>query len=241
MTKKQLTEHIKVRVEMLVNDCRTFIYAKTKMANDHELEEAEWPGGGNFLCTLGAFSILNLLSKINEVLDGGDINKKTDLDRIKSEFSTFKKKFPDHANLLKHLIVAGFAGNTAKSEKSCFIKLYKDTKTFINWGFSKKEDAGKFWDAFRNKLSHVALPANAVAAFSPHDIKNKNYLNIVSRESRSKSPIFGPNGINDRKEIIDALAVERLVENINKISEYIVAKVDKCSDQKTIDNISEIL
>jgi len=226
---------------MIVNDCRTFIYAKTKMPSDNELVEADWPGGGNFLCTLGAFSILNLLSKVNEVLDGGGVNKKTELDRIKSEFSDFREKYPNHANLLKHLIVAGFAGNTVKPENACFVKLYKDTKTFINWGFPRKEDAGKFWDAFRNKLSHVALPADAVAAFSPHDIQGKNYLNIVSQESSSKNPIFGPNGINDKKEIIDALAIERLVENINKISEYILAKVEKCSDQKIIDNISEIL
>ncbi len=239
MTKQEISEHVQSRVKMLINDCRTFIYAKIHLGSDKNQNLVNYVGGGNFLCALGIFSLLNLLGKINEVVDGGDINTKENITQIKKEFFSFRKKYPDEATLLNQLVVSGFSGNPKKSEKDCFIKLFNDTKDFINWGLDNKT-AGSFWSNFRNKLSHIAIPADAVAGLPPEKIKDKDFFEILDAVKNSKYPIYGKNGIRDG-EVVDAIAIERFTESIPKIANYVVEKIKKVESEEILHNITEII
>src|SRR3989338_5901049 len=62
--KPQLKELILHRTNMITNDCRTFLAAKTQCTSTLRMAQKGEIGGGNLLCAIGLFSLLNLLSKV---------------------------------------------------------------------------------------------------------------------------------------------------------------------------------
>jgi len=89
--KSELVSEIKLRTNFIINDNRAFIHSKIQQSSLGQ--NFIYPiGGGNFLMTLGVFSILNLLSKINSVLNGTKLWTKEEKEKLDEALRNFKKK-----------------------------------------------------------------------------------------------------------------------------------------------------
>lgn len=62
--KPQLKALMLHRSQMIINDCRTFLAAKSQSLETYDMVKSGEIGGGNILCAIGLFALLNLLSKV---------------------------------------------------------------------------------------------------------------------------------------------------------------------------------
>lgn len=213
--KKELIREIEQRVDLIVNDNRTFIYSKIKEASDNRQYINKF-GGGNFLSTLGIFSALNLLAKVNAILNKASVQKD------KSIFRLYQNK-------------------RSLSEKEAFAGLYKDTRKFINWGLDSENEAKEFWDKYRNSLSHTAIPKDGVAASSSDQLRGINFDVFILSLKVSNRSIYGLNGLDSNKNLCQAINVELFNEKLLDICDFIIKKIDQCANQSVLGNINVIL
>lgn len=213
--KQELIQKVQQRTEFIVNDIHSFIYSKIKQADDNR-SYINAIGGGNFLCTLGIFSVLNLLAKINSILNGKECKK------VNSRCDIYSK-------------------DKKVTEKDCFVELYKDTKSLIKWGLKDKEEVKSFWNNYRNSLSHITVPQDGVAAYSPKQLKGIDFDTLIIALKQDNRDIYGLNGINDNQQKCLAIAVEVFNEKLTTISDFIKNKLNQCNDKKVLNNIKEFL
>lgn len=234
--KNELVREIKLRVNFIINDNRAFIYSKIQQATLSQ-NFIHPIGGGNFLMTQGVFSVLNLLSKINSVLSGSDLWTKLEKKELEEALKKFKKTYPKYIKLSLTI----FPNQIKKTEKDCFVDFYNDTKNIVSWGIKDKEYANNFWRDFRNKLAHIALPHQPVAAYSPEQLKKINFDNFINFLKIKNENIIGLNGKDENGNDIVALSIELLSEKLLDLYLFIEKKIKDCSDEQKLNNIKLLI
>lgn len=155
----------------MVNDARLFTWAKCA----GRLKEMEklGIGGGNFLVTLGLFSILNFLSKVYYLLQSdAALWTKEEVEDIKKAL----KNCPDTKGASPP-----FVGSPKRSEMDCFIKFALALEFPLFSGvkdLSKAEQTERYikiWGSYRNKLAHMAMPDQAAISI---DFADREYEGI---------------------------------------------------------------
>jgi hypothetical protein len=219
MDKEGVINELDTRVNFMVNDCRTFYSAKTCRFNC-------CIGGGNFLSILGGFSLINLLSKVNNILNDGKAWDEREIVAIKTEGSKLAKGFKKHFHIPK-------VGNLKKNETDCFVELFMDTKSRIPWGFTTTQDAKKIWTAYRNKLTHIASPALSASALRPQDIVGVDFNKLVNAiHEADEGYIYGCNNADSCAG--KAIAAEKLNEHLLDIWEIVKSKLETCGPEKIL-------
>jgi len=216
-TQRGLIDEVQKRTELIVNDIRSFSYSKIKKANDSR-SYINKIGGGNFLCALGIFSVLNLLAKINSILNG-------------KRYENKNKKWGIYDDDGKKIV----------SEKECFVELYSDTTSLIKWGLKNKKDARDFWDNYRNSLSHVTVPKDGVAAYDEKELKDEDFDVFINKLKQDNRNIYGLNGINSIRQECLAIAVELFNEKLLDICDFVKDKINKCDNKNILVNIENLL
>ncbi|GEM_PF-5252103 len=146
-------------------------------------------GGGNFLMALGMFATIGFLANLYWILSGKDFNAPKDGD-VKDDVST----------------------------EIAFGKLIKDVpSSVVNLGLLVAE-AGRVWNYFRNKLAHIASPAQPVRTFSPSSPR-ADFLTHLARDNR---PAFvkedGHNWICE---------IDLLTFRVEQTKDWLMEKLDK--------------
>ena len=140
-TQRGLIDEVQKRTELIVNDIRSFSYSKIKKANDSR-SYINKIGGGNFLCALGIFSVLNLLAKINSILNGK---------KIVNEKECFVELYSDTTSLIKW-------GLKNKEDARDFWDNYRNNLSHVTVpkdgvaAYDEKELKDEDFDVFINKL-----------------------------------------------------------------------------------------
>jgi len=111
----------------------------------------------------------------------------------------------------------------------------------VPWGIKNKDEAGNFWRDFRNKLAHVALPHQPIAAHSPEQLKNIGFDNFINFLKINNEDIIGLNGRDENGNIVAALSVELLSEKLFDLYSFIEKKIKKCNKKLKLDNIKLLI
>lgn len=156
----------------MIDDARVFTWAKSG-SRRQEVERLGL-GGGNFLATLGLFSVLNFLSKTYYLLhDDAERWTKEEVERVRKAI----KKYPEARGA-----VAPFVGSPKISEKECFVRfaLALDFPLFAaGRELTTKEERQCYediWNYYRDKLAHMAMPNSAVVAI--HFEQHRQYEGV---------------------------------------------------------------
>jgi len=214
--KQKLIQEVQQRTEFIVNDIHSFIYSKIMQTDDNR-SYIHTIGGGNFLCTIGIFSVLNLLAKVNSILNGKKYENKN------GKWDIYDKN------------------NKKVTERKCFVELYENTKSLIRWGLKDKVETESFWNKYRNSLSHVTVPKDGVAAYDPKQLKGTDFDTLIISIKQDNRDIYGLNGIDANGRQCLAIAVELFNEKLLIIYEFLKNKINECNDKEILDDIDKLL
>lgn len=182
--KKSVIEEISKRTEMIVSDCRTYLWAKTDansiFRNAVEINKQKL-GGGNLLSILGAISTLVFLSKIFYLFRKPDyydeLHKKYDDFKLEFEKSNFK----DFLSKWKEIIEL----KTYKyqfNEEKCFKKLLKSAP--LTWKENDDKKLTNLYQSYRNELVHMIKSKDTVSAISIEN-NHKSFDDIADKIIKS--------------------------------------------------------
>ncbi len=158
---------------MITNDCRTFLAAKTQSKRTFDLHKSGEIGGGNILCAIGLFSLLNLLSKVFVLAKNYDRYMKTETEK----------------------------GTVNETDAFAEFISYLQSKDFdLGLPLAKSENK-KIWGLIRDELSHMAWPAGAISSYSAME-PNEIDLSKLEFMVNGFAPPFYEARINEAKELI---------------------------------------
>lgn len=171
------------RSGMIVNDCRTFLAAKTQSQKTFDMAKSGQIGGGNLLCAVGLFSILSLLSKVFVLV----------------------KNYDHWIDLTKNSSREGGVNETyAFAEFVDYLQ-----KNNLNLGLpNKKDENQKIWSRIRDELSHMAWPLHPISSNSPMDYDENMEIAKLEVMLKGFGPPFFEATIEGHKELV--VNVDRL-------------------------------
>jgi hypothetical protein len=145
----------------LLNDCRTLLWAR--FHPDRPLDNASL-GGGNYLITMGCFSVLSLSCKVLWVLQGKDVWTEEGVEAVRERLKELRKTY-------RGLKDARAPRPGEINEQAAFANFVSHVPVDLGLVPSDKQAAELAWKELRNTLSHMAgLPFGAGAAvFLPTD------------------------------------------------------------------------
>lgn len=238
--KQTLKHHLEWRINFLIGDSSTFLWAKS--VNGDIFFKQKGIGGGNFLITLGSFACLNLISKIYWILsknpdDYPFIDKVAKKDFYKQK-EAIKKKLGKHQfdlffKYCSKDVREGFQINEMEAFANLVSILNKDG---IDLGLGNdKRIIMKAWDDLRNQLSHLAAPGSKIAAASEDYTKGKDLANIVKKLKKDfKSPFL----IKQNGEVI--VHADLLNQYLTGINKWLSKKIDTAIEEKVVDCLKEM-
>lgn len=239
--KQTLKYHLETRINYLIEDSRTFLWAKS--VNGGAFNQQKGIGGGNFLIVIGDFACLNLLSKIYWILSKNpdqypfidkviqkefekqakDIKKEVD----KVEFELFFK-------YCNQGIKVGFQINEKEAFMNLIIDLYKDG---IDLGLKDdRQMIEKAWDDLRKSFTHYATPGGGkVGAFTGDSFNGQTFDQIIKKIKKTKTQPFV---IEESKEII--VISDLLNQYLERICNWLSKKIYAASENQVANALKEI-
>ena len=238
--KQTLKHHLQTRVNYLVNDSRTFLWAK--LVHRETFEKQQGIGGGNFLIVIGDFACLDLLSKIYWILSK-DPNEYPFIDKnAQKEFKKQAEKIKEEVDknnfdLFFKYCTQGLRVGFQINEKEAFVNLisalYRDG---IDLGL--KDDRRmieKVWNDLRTSFSHYAVPGSGNVAAFIGDAKGQAFGEIIENIAGIQTPPFIIEQSGEVTTISDLL--NQYLEHINK---WISNKIDVASEKQVAACLKEI-
>lgn len=239
--KSTLKYHLETRINYLVGDSRTFLWAR--LMNKETFEEQKGIGGGNFLIVIGDFACLNLLSKIYWILSKNSyqypfVDKltqkkfKEQAKNIKQEVD--KSKFELFFKYCSQGVRVGFQIN----EKEAFVNLVRDLyRDGINLGLKNdKRMIEKAWDDLRKSFAHYATPGGGqIGAFVKNGMKKESLEDFIKEMEKTK---VSPLHVKRNGEII--VFSDLLNQYLERINNWLSNKIDTASEMQVGDCLKEI-
>ena len=239
--KSTLKYHLKTRINNLIGDSRTFLWAR--FMNKDAFEKQKGIGGGNFLIVIGAFACLNLLSKIYWIL-----SKNSDQYPFIDKLT--QKKFEEQAKDIKQKIdkskfelffkycSQGVKVGFQINEKDAFVDLVSDLyRDGISLGL--KDDRRlieKAWDDLRKSFVHYAAPGGGqIGAFVSDSMWNKSFEELIKEMEEIKA---SPLHLKQDKEIL--VSSDLLNQYLERINNWLSNKIDAASEKQVTDCLREI-
>lgn len=211
---REITNIISERVKFCVNDCNTFLFAKTNIEAKN-YAESSLIGGGNFIVLLASFACLDLLSYINSILDASnkELWNKDEITELGKEKSKLSANFKKIIRLPKE--------NELKNNFSDRLKTFLfQTVNIHNMGIVQIEKLVKI----RNKLAHVFNPKYIPIASIPFYGKGDFVSLLVAYKTR---PIFALTSDNILGVDSNALTLK-----LPLLLVYLVEKIENASAEK---------
>jgi hypothetical protein len=218
--KGRLQEETKMRVEYLVDDCRTFF----KVRHDHgdwlHGEHDKALGAGNFLTALGLFAALNFAAKVHlHLIDPKAFT--TEADNLMVKEAIVKARKLEELKPAAQKLIAPFVGGC--NEEQAFQDMVRAMKSEIDLGLTGEEPKD-IWKRYRNALTHMSWPTGMV-------LVQKSEKSSAEAERISKS---GPTAFWKQAGQW-ALSVDRLLLDMDAILEWLCRQIEQCEHDERID------
>ncbi len=214
MDKQDLIADIKTRTSFCIGDANTYLWAKCQP----NFGNAEHVGGGNYAVLLISFSVLDLLSYVNGLLN----SVPTYSDEEVREFKD-KLKLAGIKNIRPPK-----KGEIKETSKDLVKTLISETSTLTD---INENDVDLLWSV-RHKLTHEfnpkLLPAGSVSLMPNQDFR-------ALKQSIKEQPIIVRGDGNQ-----DCIHVHSLNFKIELLSHHVVSKI-KNAHEETIEKIVEWL
>lgn len=239
--KSTLKHHLKTRIDYLVGDSRTFLWAR--LVNKEPFEKQKGIGGGNFLIVIGAFACLNLLSKIYWILSKNS-DKYPLIDKLtQKKFEQQAKNIKQEVDRSKFELFFKYCSQGVKvgfqiNEKEAFVNLVSDLyRDGINLGLKDNRGLiGKAWDDLRKSFAHYATPGGGqIGAFVGGSMWNGSLEDLVREIEKIKAP---PLYIKQGEEIV--VVSDLLNQYLERINNWLSNKIDVASEAQVTDSLKEI-
>lgn len=212
--KQDLITDIKTRTSFCIGDANTYLWAKCQP----DFQNAQHVGGGNFTVLLISFSVLDLLSYVNGLLN----NVLTYSDQDVKDF-TEKLKVAEIKNIRPPK-----KDDIKQTAKELVKTLIKETNTLTS---IDEDDVDLLW-SIRHKITHEfnpkLLPAGSVPLMPNQDFREL-------KQSIEKQPI-----IVKGEGYQDCIHVHSLNYKIQILSDHVVSKIENANED-TIEKIVEWL
>lgn len=205
---------IETRSNMLLNDSRTFIAAKTMSPKTVKLAKSSEIGGGNLLVALGMMSLLEFLARIYWMIEmsTSDLNKYTEKQGLKSinAVDAVSKLISD---LEKNAIDLGITTDIATIRE--------------------------VWNNYRNELAHYLWIHNGGSASKPPEYIPSKSLSDIEKDWLEKTvfkkpfeKVFYPQE-NNKLDSRYILSADRLRFEVPKIIKWLVDKIKAVPEEKS--------
>jgi len=242
--KQTLKYHLETRINYLVSDSRTFLWAK--FVHKKTFDKQNGIGGGNFLIVIGNFACLNLLSKVYWLLSKNPddylfVSKETKKE-FENQVKDIRRKLDkDRFELFLKYGFQGIRLGFQINEKVAFVNLVSDLyKDGIDLGLKdEKIIIERAWDNLRISFSHYAVPGGGkIAAFvkdKKDNMRTETFNEIVESLEKTNMPPFL---IEKNGDII--VLSDLLNQYVKRINNWLSSKIDAASEVQVAACLKEI-
>ncbi len=186
---------------MITKDCRTFFAAKTQSSTTHQMIISGEIGGGNLLCAIGLFSLLNLVSKVYLLTKDFD-----------------------------HYLTPGSTGvrDGQVNETDAFSELVEYLQTSgVDLGLAVDKTSNKdVWRRIRSELTHMSWPDAAISSFQSSGTMHGNSLNYLEESLKGFATPF-----LDHPDYGTTCNVDRLYLMIPDVIETVSTAIDSAEEK----------